>query len=199
MVSERLSVCRIDVAHPESVNSGIDQIKRAHSRIDAVVYSISAPIKHQSILQSGWQDYQVHLDVQLRGLYNVVAGLRKDIIDGGGIRLVVLLTEACLGKPPSGIASYVTAKYALLGFTKCLAVELARYRCTVNMISPGVLKTELTADFPDKLIEMEIQNNPLGRIATTDDVANLVVFLLGEESTFINGVNIPVNGGGKIM
>lgn len=199
LANENLSLCRIDVTDPDSTRAGIAEFKRDHPKIDAVVFSVSAPIKHQSILRSDWADYANHLDVQLRGLYNAVQSLKDDILAGGGMSWVILLTEACLGKPPSGIASYITAKYALLGFAKCLAVELARYHCTVNMISPGVLKTDLTADLPSKFMEIEIENNPLGRIATTEDVAGAVVFLLSEAGGFVSGVNLPVNGGGKIV
>mgnify|MGYP001614193427 FL=1 len=111
-------------------------------------------------------------------------------------KIVVLLTECCFGQPPNGMADYVSAKYALEGFSKSLAVELARYNCTVNMVSPGVMKTPLTAMLPDKLFELLAMQNPLKKLATPDDVAGVVEFLISDAADYLNGVNIPVNGGG---
>ena len=80
-----------------------------------------------------------------------------------------------------------------------LAVELAEYNSTVNMLSPGMVDTKLIENLPPKLIEMTAYQNPLKRIGTTTDIAKVVSFLASEESDYINGVNIPVNGGNILL
>ena len=115
------------------------------------------------------------------------------------IKIIVLLTEACTGKPPSGMSHYISAKYSLMGYCKCLAIELAKFNATVNMVSPGIVQTNLTAAFPQKMIEITAESNPLKRLATPKDVADVVSFLSGEESDYLNGVNILINGGGAML
>lgn len=83
-----------------------------------------------------------------------------------------------------------------MGMAKSMAVELAKYNCTVNMVSPGMTSTNLISNLPQKLIEITAANNPLGRIARPKDVANVVLFLASDEAEYINGTNILVNGGG---
>ena len=75
--------------------------------------------------------------------------------------------------PPASLSDYITAKYGLMGLCKSLAVELAKYNCTINMISPGMTKTDLLSNLPPKLIEMTALQNPLKRIASVKDVANV--------------------------
>ena len=105
------------------------------------------------------------------------------------------MTEYCIGKPPKGVAAYLTAKSALLGLSKVLSLELAEAKSTVNMISPGMVETKLIENLPKKLIEMTAYNNPLKKIASAEDIANVISFLASNDSDYLNGVNIPINGG----
>ena len=115
------------------------------------------------------------------------------------IKFIVLLTEYCFGRPPQRVSHYVTAKYSLMGLSKTMAIELARYGSTVNMISPGMTNTDLLNNLPSKLIEIEEKKNPLKRIAEPEDIANAVLFLASEESNYYNGTNLLINGGNVIF
>ena len=196
---DNLSLYQIDLTNDEKTNSGFKKLLTEHSQINVVVFSVSQPIEYKKIIELTWQDYVKHLDLQLKGIYNVVQGLKEQIKMGRGIKFIILLTEACLGKPPAGMSHYVSAKYALLGMAKTMAVELAKYNCTINLVSPGMVQTDLISSFPAKLVEIQAENNPLKRIATPTDVANVVLFLSREESNYLNGVNITVNGGQAIL
>lgn len=187
----------VDVADENSLAEFFRQIKDRISEVGVVVFSVSASLENKQVLSSktSWADYAKHLDIQLRGMFNIVRGFEEQIKAGNKIKFIILLTEACVGKPPSGLAHYVSAKYALMGLAKTLAVELAKYGCTVNMVSPGMVETGLTDSFPDKLKEITAAQNPLGRLTTVQDVAKTVVFLAGKDTEHLNGVNILVNGG----
>lgn len=194
-----LSLFKIDLMDAESTAVGFEKLISKHPRIDVVVFSVSLPIEYKPILDSVWRDYARHLDLQLKGIYNIVQNLVKQIKSGQGIKFIILLTDACIGKPPAGMSHYVSAKYALLGMAKTMAVEFAKYNCTVNLVSPGMVQTDLISVFPAKLIEIQSENNPLKRIASPIDVANVVLFLSQDESNYLNGVNITVNGGQVIL
>lgn len=186
-----------DVADEFSLAGFLRQIKDRMAEVGVVVFSVSAPLENKQVLSSktSWVDYAKHLDIQLHGMFNIVRGFAEQIKSGNKIKFIILLTEACVGKPPSGLAHYVSAKYALMGLAKTLAVELAKYGCTVNMVSPGMVETGLTSGFPEKLKELTAAQNPLGRLTTAQDVAKTVLFLAGDNSSHLNGVNILVNGG----
>lgn len=187
---------QMDISDGISVEKAFRNVLGDFKRIDVVVFSVTTPIENKPVLDMEWDDIKKHLDVQTKGLLNVVRNLKEQIKAGHKIKFIVLLTEYCIGTPPAGLAHYITAKYSLLGFAKSMAVELARHGCTVNMVSPGMVNTGLISNLPPKLIEITAAKNPLKRIATPADVANVVLFLSSDDSDYLNGANIIVNGGG---
>jgi NAD(P)-dependent dehydrogenase (short-subunit alcohol dehydrogenase family) len=85
-----------------------------------------------------------------------------------------------------------------MGLAKSLSVELAPYKTTVNMISPGMVETDMLINMPKKLLEINANQNPLGRNGNTEDVASVISFLASDSADYINGINIPINGGSKL-
>ncbi|NQT45936.1 MAG: SDR family oxidoreductase [Candidatus Omnitrophica bacterium] len=183
----------------------IDSVKGEFSKIldkekiDIMVFSVTAKIENKQLMSLQWADYSKHIDVQIKGLYNTFDALKEQLRSKHKTKFIILLTEYCAGRPSASLSHYITAKYGLMGMAKSMAVELARYNCTVNMVSPGMTSTDLISNLPPKLIEITAANNPLKRIAKPEDVANVVLFLAGDESDYINGANIFVNGGGVIV
>lgn len=186
---------KIDLTEEESVRQGIIKILKEVGKIDVVVYCASAPLIPKRISDLNWNDYQEHLNVQIKGLYAVVKCLLPLINEGRSMKCIAVASEACIGKPPSMLAHYVTAKYGLMGLVKCMASELGGKKCTFNMVSPGMVDTSLLSNMPQKLIEFSAEKNPFKRIAMPLDVANVIAFLASDKSGYINGANIPVNGG----
>jgi NAD(P)-dependent dehydrogenase (short-subunit alcohol dehydrogenase family) len=80
-----------------------------------------------------------------------------------------------------------------------MAVELAAFGSTVNCVSPGMVKTELLEHFPVRLVEATAAQNPLRRLATPEEVANVVGFLASSKAGYLNGVNLTVNGGSVML
>lgn len=196
---ESCSVYQMDLSDQISVNRAFCEIFNDHKQIDIVVFSVTLPIENKHILNACWEDFKKHIDLQTQGLFNVVQNLKEQIKAKYKTKFIIILTEYCIGKPPSGLAHYVTAKYSLMGLAKSMAVEFAKYNCTVNMISPGMVNTGLISGLPSKLIEITAAGNPLKRIAVSEDVAGVVLFLSSDNSDYLNGVNIIVNGGGVML
>ncbi len=90
---------------------------------------------------------------------------------------------------------YSTAKAGIIGFTKALAKELAPSGITVNVISPGAIKTDMLADLSDEDIRWVEDRTPLGRIGSVEDIANMAIYLASDKSDFITGQVLSVNGG----
>jgi len=195
VAKEYLSIYEMDLFNEGSVNNTFSQILKEKKAIDIIVFSATVKIDNKSLLNIEWDDFKEHIDLQTRGLVYIIKNLREQIKNKYKTKFIIILTEYCIGKPPTGISHYITAKYSLMGLAKSMAVELAKYNCTVNMISPGIVKTGLTSNLPQKIIDIYTEDNPLKRLATPKDVADVVLFLSSEEANYLNGVNIIVNGG----
>ena len=114
-------------------------------------------------------------------------------------KIIGIISTSALGKPPSNMSDYVVSKYSFLGISKCLAIEMARFNITVNCISPSLIETNLTKVLPSKFKEISLNQTPLGREITPQDVANTALFLLSKNSDNITGENIVVSGGQTIL
>jgi 3-oxoacyl-[acyl-carrier protein] reductase len=185
----------IDVADDLSVKKTLKKIYSEHGRIDVMIFAPTAKINPRPLPNKSWDDFSRHIGVQIKGMYSVVKNSFEQIKQGQKIKFIVILTEGCIGTPPVYLSDYISAKYGLMGLVKCLAVELAKYNCTFNMISPGMTNTELISAFPSKMIDLTAQKNPLKRIAEPKDIAKVALFLASEGSDYLNGANILVNGG----
>lgn len=95
----------------------------------------------------------------------------------------------------AGQANYISSKAGLIGLTKALAVELAPRNITVNAIAPGFIATEMTAALPESIAAQYMSRIPLGRFGAPEDVAGAVAFLAGEESSYITGQVLRIDGG----
>ena len=94
-----------------------------------------------------------------------------------------------------GQCNYSASKSALYGFTKSLALEVAKKGITVNTISPGYIKTAMIASIREDILNSITDQIPVGRLGETQEIARLVAFLADEQSGFITGANFDINGG----
>jgi NAD(P)-dependent dehydrogenase (short-subunit alcohol dehydrogenase family) len=99
------------------------------------------------------------------------------------------------GVPPLQMADYVTAKHALEGLAKALAAEWAGDGIRVNLVSPGLVRTDLTEFHHERVFRGEAMRTPLRRLATPQDVARAVAYLATEDGAFVTGANLFVTGG----
>lgn len=185
----------LDVRDEAATARTMEKIRHTWGAVEVIVMSVSCPYRHRQLLDTPWSDFEEHITVQVRSLVLVAQAWRAQIEGKRRTKFIVLLSEHSLGKPASGFAAYAVAKYGLLGLARAMAAELAPYNCTVNMISPGLVNTPLTAGLPPKLVSLAESANPRGRIAQPDDVAAVAAWLASPEADYLNGVNIPVNGG----
>ena len=196
---ERLKLIHLDASLDDGMKSKINELAALYGSIDIIVFSISEEYKNIRIFNLQWESLSNQLTNQLKSLHNLYSSLSGQIKNNVNTKFIILLSEVCFGSPPKGFSHYVTAKYALLGFAKSLAIELSAYNSTVNMISPGMIETDLLSNLPRKLIEINASQNPLGRNGSAEDIASLISFLASDKADYLNGINIPVNGGGKLI
>jgi 3-oxoacyl-[acyl-carrier protein] reductase len=95
----------------------------------------------------------------------------------------------------AGQTNYAASKAGIIGFTKSLAKEVGSRNITVNAVAPGFVRTPLTDILSEEMIQATIENTPLGRLGTVDDIANAILFLASDEAAFITGQVLTVDGG----
>jgi len=199
LAGTEVSAHPLDLTQPSGVPAALARIVEALGKIDVVVFSPASAIQFSPFFSTAWAEFQTHYEVQARGLFETVKALQPQFKLKHRTKIIVVLTEACVGKPPSRMSDYLTAKYALMGLSKALAVELAPYQGTVNMVSPGMTPTGLIEKLPPKMLEITAETNPLKRITAPEDVAQAVAYLASKAADYLNGVHLPVNGGGTMV
>jgi 3-oxoacyl-[acyl-carrier protein] reductase len=163
--------------------------------LSLVVNGATGPIAHTPAVELEWARFQAHLDTQLRGAWQVCKAAHPHLKASGRGAVVNILSSVVDGTPPAGMADYTAAKYALFGLSKTLAAEWAADGIRVNMVSPGMVQTDLTGHYKSVAFRMEAGRTPLKRLAQPDDIANAVAYLAGNEASFLTGMNVFVTGG----
>ena len=139
-------------------------------------------------------DWHAVISSNLNSLFNVT----KQVIDAMAERgwgRIVSLSSVNGTRGQFGQANYSAAKAGAAGFSKALAQEVVRKGVTVNCVSPGYVDTEMVRAIRTDVRQSIIDGIPMGRLASTEEIAALVAFLASEEAGYITGANIPINGG----
>ena len=140
-------------------------------------------------------DWDAVVKTNLDSCFNMT----KQVMDGMTDRSwgrVINISSVNGQKGAFGQANYSAAKAAMHGFTKALALEVARKGVTVNTISPGYIGTKMVMAIPQEVLESKIiPQIPMGRLGKPEEVAGLVAYLASEEAAFVTGANIAINGG----
>ncbi|MDM4764891.1 SDR family oxidoreductase [Pelomonas sp. SE-A7] len=184
-----------DVRDAAAVQAMTAQVVEQLGTPTVLVNSAVGEFANRPITELRWADFEAHLDYQLKAVLNTCQSLQPLMKAAGGGAIVNLLSQVVGGAPATGLADYVSAKTALLGLSKAMAAEWADDGVRVNMVSPGLTRTEMTQHYHERIFKMEAARTPLKRIATTADVANSVAYLAGDDSAFMTGVNVFVTGG----
>ncbi len=185
-----------DVRDETQLKSLIENIIKRSGPIYGLVNSVSAPIKIGGFEKKKWSDFSEQLGVQLKAAVVSAEVLIPRMKENGGGAIVNILSSYVMDQPPASLTDYVTAKYAMLGFSKSLAKDLEKYKITVNAVSPSLIKNNFSAGVPEKLLEIMAAQSPTGRLTNPEDVARAVLELIAD--TGITGKNIQIVGG-KIL
>jgi NAD(P)-dependent dehydrogenase (short-subunit alcohol dehydrogenase family) len=150
------------------------------------------------ILETEPAEWDRVMDINVRALYLVTRAAAPELIKRKGS--VVSISSVAGPRPYAGLLAYCVSKAAVDAFTRCVALDLAPYGVRVNAVNPGVVVTELhtvtksVADYPG-FLERSKTTHPLGRVGQPDEIAKLVLFLLGDDSGWITGATVAIDGG----
>ena len=190
----RAMVVQANLLKLEDIENMMVQIRRNFSYITGLVNCTTIKIPNVKFKDLDWTYMQAHFDLNIKSTFFILKDVLQDM-EERKYGKVVLLTTQYIESPNAELLHYITAKAAVQGFVKALAIEYAPKGININMVSPSMTDTELVADVPQKIKMLTEAKTPMKRLCTPEDVANSIVFLLSDKSNFITGETIRVNGG----
>ena len=189
----RAEAASIDVTDSASIEAMIAGVLQRHGRIDILVNNAGIA-RDQLMLRMKRDDWDQVLSTNLTSAFTCVQAVLKPMVRQRSGRIISI--SSVVGQMGNaGQANYAASKAGLIGFSKALARELASRNITVNVVTPGLVETDMTKAITDKAQADWSAQIPLGRLGTPQDIAAAVCFLASDEASYITGHVLAVNGG----
>jgi 3-oxoacyl-[acyl-carrier protein] reductase len=192
-MGRRSFAIKVNVADLKDVERMVEAIVEQFGRIDILVNNAGIT-RDRLILRMTEEDWDAVLDVNLKGTFNCTKTVIRHMSKQKSGKIVSIASVSGeMGNP--GQANYAASKAGVIGFTKTIAREFAGRGINVNAIAPGYIQTPMTDAVPEKAKEELKRMIPMERLGKPEDVAQAVLFLVSENSSYITGQVLNVNGG----
>ncbi len=186
-------VVQADVTDSASVDAAFDTVERELGPVEVVVANAGIT-RDTLILRMSDEDIDAVIDTNLVGCIRVARRAAKSMLRQRKGR-IILMSSVVGTMGSAGQANYSASKSGLIGLARALARELGSRSITANVIAPGFVVSDMTAELTDERRKEILANVPLGRYATPDEIAGTCVFLASDAASYITGAVIPVDGG----
>jgi 3-oxoacyl-(acyl-carrier-protein) reductase len=182
-----------DVTDTAQVDAAFSQVETALGPVEVVVANAGIT-RDTLILRMSDEDWDAVIATNLTGSFRVAKRATRGMMRARFGRLIFISSVVgLLGS--AGQVNYASSKSGLVGMARSLARELGSRGVTANVVAPGFIVTDMTADLGEDLVKQYSQQIPLGRMGTTDDIAGAVEFLISDAASYITGAVLPVDGG----
>ena len=184
---------KFDVSSAQACQEAIDGIVKDLGKLDVLVNNAGIAIDGL-VMRVSEEDFDRQLDVNLKGAFLLTKSVTRPMMKarkGAIINLTSIVGES----GNAGQAAYASSKAALIGLTKSVAKELASRSIRVNAVSPGFIETDMTSGIPAEARTKMLESIPLARLGKSDEIADAVLWLASDRSSYVTGQVIRVNGG----
>ena len=183
----------MDVTDYTKVEEAVNKILDKFTKIDILVNNAGIT-KDNLLLRMSQLEWDAVLNVNLKGTFNCIRAVSRVMIKQRSGKIVSIASIiGLIGN--AGQANYSASKAGIIALTKTAAKELASRNINVNAVAPGFIQTDMTAKLSEELKQKMLSNIPLNKLGTADDVAAVCLFLASEDSGYITGQTIVVDGG----
>jgi 3-oxoacyl-[acyl-carrier protein] reductase len=186
---------QLNVTNRDQVAKFVEDVKTEFEKIDVLVNN--AGITRDALIQKMTEDmWDAVIDVNLKGVFNLTQAVAPIMMENGKGSIVSI--SSVVGVYGNvGQTNYAATKAGVIGMTYTWAKEFTRKGAAVrsNAIAPGYVETEMMATVPDKVLQPIREKTPLGRLGQPQEIANAVLFLASDESSYVNGHVLEVTGG----
>lgn len=182
-----------DVANFENCENFVKQVIERSGQIDVLVNNAGIT-KDMLLMRMKKEDFEQVIDTNLVGTFNVTKNVVPYMMKARSGRIINISSVVGISGN-AGQTNYSASKAGIIGFTKSLAKEIASRNILVNAVAPGFIETNMTDVLKDDVKQEIAKNIPLKRMGTAQDVANVVKFLASDDSSYITGQVINVDGG----
>ena len=184
---------KVNITDNENIASALQEVIENYGRIDILINNAGIT-RDKSFMKMSHYEWQQVIDVNLTGVFNCTKAVAPYMKAQQYGRIVS--ASSVVGIYGNfGQTNYVAAKAGVIGMTKVWAKELGKYGITANAIAPGFVETDMTRKMPEAAIKHAVGNIAVRRIGQPIDIANGYLFLASEESSFINGICLSIDGG----
>ncbi|WP_404432002.1 3-oxoacyl-ACP reductase FabG [Sutcliffiella horikoshii] len=184
---------QVDVANQEKVVEMVSMVKERFGKIDILINNAGITRDNMLLKMSG-EDFQKVMDVNVNGVFNCTQAVVPHMLEKGKGKIIN--TSSVSGVYGNvGQTNYAASKAAVVGMTKSWAKEFGRKNINVNAVAPGFVDTNMVATVPEKVIQSLLQVIPLQRLGKPSDIANAYLYLASDESDYVNGTVLHVDGG----
>lgn len=186
--------CAVDVSKAESVNL-LRDFALKQSVLPSVVVNCAGITQDSTLLKMPKEKWDAVINVNLNSVFLVTQSFAREAVKSNA-PLSVINVSSIIGKVGNfGQTNYAATKAGVIGFTKSAAKELARKNVRVNAVLPGFIKTPMTEAMPPKVLSDICAGIPMGRMGDAEEIANSVLFLASDLSSYITGATLEVTGG----
>jgi 3-oxoacyl-[acyl-carrier protein] reductase len=190
---EGLYGVRCDVTDSAQVDAAFTDVEAQHGPVEVVVAN-AGMTRDQLVMRMSDEDFAAVVDTNLAGAFRVARRATKGMLRLRRGRIVFISSVVGL-TGGAGQVNYAASKAGLVGMARSLARELGSRGITANVVAPGFVDTDMTAELPEERKKEILAAVPLGRYATPDEVAGVVRFLASDAGAYVTGAVVPVDGG----
>ncbi|WP_028595618.1 3-oxoacyl-[acyl-carrier-protein] reductase [Paenibacillus assamensis] len=192
-LGRRAVAIRANVGKTQEADQLIQSTMEQFGRIDILVNNAGIT-RDNLIMRMKEEEFDQVIETNLKGVFNCLKAVTRPMMKQRSGRIInISSVVGVLGNP--GQANYVAAKAGVIGLTKASARELASRNITVNCVAPGFIETDMTDALSSEMREQLLHGIPLARLGQPEDIANAVLFLASNDSSYMTGQTIHVDGG----
>jgi len=196
-MGRRVISAQVDVRDYEGTKDFVDSVKGAFGRLDILINNAGIT-RDKSLFMMSREEWAEVIDTDLTGVFNMTRACIITFLKQKSGNIVNISSSSGL-HPLPGQTNYAAAKAGVIGFTKALAKEVAPYNIRVNAIAPGFVETDMTAALSENYKQKLLNTIPAGRFGKPEEIARIVLFLCSDDSRYLTGQTIEIDGGLSLL